>query len=98
MAGGGGTTGMKPTPLPKPTATSEGDGLIGGGAGEGAMLGGCCSCCACCCALTTIVPVEQGAVSASCSIWMRSHAVLHLSVVLIRYPSRDREQWTRPTS
>ena len=41
MAGGGGTTGTKPTPLPSPGgAARDGDGLIGGGAGDGTMRGG----------------------------------------------------------
>ena len=65
MAGGGGTTGTKPTPLLSPGPTREADGLIGGGVGEGAMLGGCCCCCGCCCcALTTAVPIRQSVVSA----------------------------------
>ncbi len=51
---------MNPTLLPSPGgATSDGDGLIGGGAGDGAMLGGCCCCCDCvCCAPTPAVPAQ----------------------------------------
>ena len=64
MAGGGGITGMKPTPPPIPGATSDGDGLVGGGAGDGAMLSGCCCfCCSACCALAAAVPVSSLRVS-----------------------------------